>query len=117
MGSLAQTSGNLRPGVEPYNADHDQWLRRIASVVNGLLQGKSLNVGTVTLTDNAGTTTLTDARIGANTFIGFMPTTANASAEIGAGTLYVSARADGSATLTHANNSQTDRSFVYLIVG
>ena len=46
-----------------------------------------------------------------------MPTTANASAEVGAGTIYVSARAKQTFTLTHANNGQTDRTYKYAIIG
>jgi hypothetical protein len=46
-----------------------------------------------------------------------MPTTANAAAELGNGTLHVSARAKGSFTLTHANNAQPDRSFDYAMIG
>lgn len=71
----------------------------------------------VTLTANAASTTITDARIRFDSFIGFQPTTANAAAELGAGTLYVddSGRVNGSVTITHANNAQTDRTFKVLI--
>jgi hypothetical protein len=44
-----------------------------------------------------------------------MPTTANAAAEIGNGTIYVSSRGKQTATITHANNSQTDRTFAYAL--
>lgn len=115
MGSLAQASGNIRPGVAPYLEDRDQWLRDMAVVINNLVQGKSLNTGTVTLTANSATTTLTDDRIGPKTVITFMPTTANAATATG--NLYVSARTNGSATLTHTNNAQTDRTFAYEITG
>lgn len=95
--------------------------RKLAKVINALMQGKMNAVTTVTLTANAATTTLTDARITINSFIGFMPTTANAAAAIA--TLYVSNRmtsngtVSGNATLTHANNAQTDRTFIVLIIG
>ena len=46
-----------------------------------------------------------------------MPTTANAAAELGNGTLYVSARAKGGFTLAHANNAQGDRAFGYALIG
>jgi hypothetical protein len=115
MGSLSQTSGNQRLGVPTSLDDVPQWLRLIAVAINNLLQGKSLNTGNVTLTANSATTTLTDDRIGPNTVITFMPTTANAATATG--NLYVSARTSGSATLTHANNAQTDRSFAYEITG
>ena len=115
MGSLADASGRryrAAPVVHP-----DERINDIARVVNNAMQGKINAVGDVTLTANAASTTLTDARIGPNSFIYFMPRTANASAEIGAGAFYVSARTDGSATLTHANNAQSDRTFAYLVIG
>lgn len=72
--------------------------------------------GTGTLTANVASTSLQDSRIGVTSFIQFMPTTANAASEIGAGTLYVSARAEGVATLNHANNAQADRAYTYLVI-
>ena len=98
-----------------------EWLRLTEPVVNGLMQGKSNNYGSVTLTANAGSTTVTEApnRISSTCVILFMPTTANAAAEVGAGTMYVSATAPltNQFTITHANNAQTDRTFRYIIVG
>lgn len=92
------------------------WVRRIVEVVNGVLGGKLNAVASVTLAASAATTTVTDARISPFSFIGFSPLTANAAAEIGNGTLYVSAQTSGSCTLTHANNAQTDRNLTLLIV-
>lgn len=89
--------------------------RSVARVVNDILQGKLNAVMTVTLTQNATSTTLTDPRITASSFVGLMPMTANASGALA--TTYVSARASGSATFTHANNAQTDRNFVVLVIG
>lgn len=92
-------------------------IRRVVETVQNLLRGKLNAVTTLTLAANVATTTLTDSRIGGESHIALTPTTANASAEIGAGTIYVSARAKGSATVTHANNAQTDRSYSVLIIG
>ena len=91
--------------------------REIASVVNLLVDGKNNATGSFTLATSATSTTVSDLRAGTNSVISYMPTTANASAEIGAGTIYISARADSSFTVTHANNSQSDRTFIYAIVG
>jgi len=44
-----------------------------------------------------------------------MPTTANAAGALS--NLHVSARAQGSATLTHTNTSTTDRTFGVAIIG
>jgi hypothetical protein len=89
--------------------------REIAERVNRLLQGKLNAVTTLTLTANAASTTLTDPRIGGATFIGLMPTTANAAAALG--TTYVSARGIGTATITHANDANVDKTYDVLLIG
>jgi hypothetical protein len=43
--------------------------------------------------------------------------TANAAAEVGAGTIYISAVSHRSFTITHANNAQTDRTFGFVCIG
>lgn len=86
-----------------------------AKVINSLLLGKTNNVTSVTLTANSATTTITDTRITFASFIGLTPATANAATATA--NVYVSARGDGTATLTHANNAQADRTFIMLIVG
>jgi len=91
------------------------YLRRCYDVIRGVQAGKLNCTTTVTLAAGATTTTLTDARIGAASWIGFMPTTAHAAAALGG--LYVSARAQGSATLTHANTADVDKTFGVLIIG
>ena len=97
------------------NENSQEHRRELAEAINLTLQGKLNAVDTVTLTASSATTTLTDSRIGPDSFIGFMPTTANAAAELV--TLYVTGRIDGSATLNHANNAQADRTFGYLVIG
>ena len=90
--------------------------RETSEVVNNLIEGKSNNTGTVTLASaSATTTTLTDERIGYDSIILFMPTTANAASAYGG--LYVSAKTSGSATLTHAANILTDKTYGYIVVG
>jgi hypothetical protein len=99
--------------------DAEQHRRQIAQSVNLLMGGKGNNVIDVTLAASAASTTVTDARIGVNTVCLLMPTTANASAEIGNGTVYVAlaSRVNGAVAITHANNSQTDRVFKLVLVG
>jgi hypothetical protein len=89
----------------------------IIQTINQLNQGNINNTGTVTLTANTTTTTVTNSKVSASTYINFMPTTANASTELAAGTMRVSTRSKGSFIITHANNAQTDRTFTYLHVG
>ncbi|WP_060133415.1 hypothetical protein [Burkholderia ubonensis] len=100
------------PEVMPDEKEHR---RRLARQGNLLLQGKQNNVIQVTLTANSATTVITDKRIGFYTYIGFSPLTADAAAALSG--LYVSSQANGTATLTHASNAQTDRTFNVLLVG
>tara|TARA_R100000541_G_scaffold21445_1_gene31373 strand:- start:638 stop:961 length:324 start_codon:yes stop_codon:yes gene_type:complete len=89
--------------------------RDVAQAVNLLIDGKHNAKGTVTLTASATSTAVSDFRVGEDSVITMTPITANAAAEVGAGTIFVSVRADSSFTITHANNSQTDRNFIYIV--
>ena len=99
--------------------DADQHRRQLAQSNSLLMFGKSNNVLDVTLTASAASSTVTDARLGVHTSCLFMPSSANAAAEIGNGTLYVSStgRVNGSVVVTNANNSQSDRTFKMVLVG
>jgi len=90
-------------------------LRMVSQALNNTIDGKLNSTGDVTLTASATTTTLTDPRSGENSIFLFMPTSANASTAFA--NLYVSARADGSATLTHASSANTDQTFGYVVIG
>lgn len=92
-------------------------VRRLAGAIGEIADGRSNGVGSVTLDDGATTTVVADRRIGTDTVISFMPTTANAAAEVGAGGMYVGTVTEGSFTITHANNAQTDRTFTYCLQG
>ena len=98
-------------------ADMADIVRRLADAVNQLGDGRSNGFGAVTLTASSATTAVTDRRVGTDAVITFMPTTANAAAEVGAGGMYVSARGAGTFTITHANNAQNDRTFAYSVQG
>ena len=71
--------------------------------------------GSVTLDASSATTTLNDRRIGPSSVIVFMPKTANAAAEMDG--MYVSSRGKQTATLTHANDANADKSFGYAVLG
>jgi hypothetical protein len=108
MVTINQQYLNLNPtGATP---------REISNVVNNILSGKTNNTGSITLAvSSATTTTLNDERIGYDSVILFMPRTANAASALGG--LYVSARTKGSATLTHAINVLSDKTYSYVIIG
>lgn len=92
-------------------------LRLLAESINGILDGRQNNTGTVTLTASTTTTQVVDRRVGVDSVITFMPETANAAAEVGNGTMYVATVTAESFTITHANNAQTDRAFRYEVTG
>jgi len=57
--------------LPPFGGDQ----RAVAEIVNGIMDGKTNNTGSVTLaTGGAATTTITDARIGVDSVILLMPT-------------------------------------------
>jgi hypothetical protein len=88
---------------------------KVAAAVNQLAQGRSNATGTVTLTTSATSTTVTAGNCATSSVVLLMPKTANAAGAIG--TTYVSAVANKSFTLTHANNAQTDRTFGWIALG
>lgn len=88
----------------------------IASVLQGAMTGKiNATKQSVTLTANVATTTLSDIRIGPDSVITFMPTTANAATDLA--NLYVTGKGDGTCTLNHTNNAQADRTYDISIIG
>ena len=99
--------------------DVNEWMRLASETVTELQEGKVASNSTTTLTASAATTVITDYRVGKDSLILFMPTTANAAAELYGATMHVSAIAPRSNqfTITHANNSQTDRIFKYVVLG
>ncbi|MFA6267861.1 MAG: hypothetical protein WC670_19360 [Pseudolabrys sp.] len=90
-------------------------IHRVVAAVRQLMQGRSNAVGQVTLTAGQTTTVVTSAvakgaaNIGIDSEVMLSPRTANAAAALA--TTYVSSILQGSFTITHANNAQTDRIF------
>lgn len=84
-------------------------------------QGRLNNVGRVTLTAGATSTVVTvgvskaAVNIGSDCEVFLSPRTANAAAAVA--TTYISAVGQGTFTITHANNGQTDRTFGWVAVG
>jgi hypothetical protein len=99
------------PGID------ERDLKKLILSLQQLAAGRSNAVGTVTLTASAATTTVNDDNCAAASVPILTPMTAHASAEVGAGTIYISDVANKSFTITHASNSQTDRIFLYALVG
>jgi hypothetical protein len=97
--------------LPPFGGDQ----RAVAEIVNGIMDGKTNNTGTLTLRSSNTTTTLTDARIGPQSVIIMTPMSSNAAKEFG--TCFISARTNGSATITHQNTGHADLDYTYIIVG
>lgn len=89
--------------------------RAIANWEHEAHQGHLGNVGVITLAIGAGTTVVTDFRVGPNTVISLMPTTLNAAQAIS--TTFISGRSAEAFTITHANTVTADRAFAYSVLG
>ncbi len=92
-------------------------LKKIVLALQQLAAGRSNAVGSVTLTTGSSTTTVTTANCAAGSTPILTPASASAAAEVSNGSIYVSAVANGSFTITHANSVTAGRTFLYAIVG
>ena len=92
-------------------------LKKVILALQQLAAGRSNATGTVTLATSASMTIVTDPNCAASTVPLLTPVTANAATEVGNGTLYVSAVANGSFTITHANSATAGRTFLYALQG
>ena len=105
------------PLARLFSTEINEWIREVASVANSLRDGKINATGTVTLTANAATTTLSDRRIGRTTKVILIPTTANAAAAIATTYLTHPNASTEAAVINHANNAQVDKTFGYALLG
>lgn len=90
-------------------------LRKIVNSLNRMIEGRTDNYGAVTLRAGQTTTTVNDQNASENSTIVLSPRTANAASALA--TTYVSTKANGSFVLTHASNSQIDKTFDYAVIG
>ena len=88
-------------------------VRHAAAINQALRGGISATLG-LTLAANADQSTFSDSRIGPNTFVGLMPTTANAAVALRS--VWITTT-QGSATINHANSPNLDQTFVALLIG
>jgi len=107
------------PTAPEYYPNDIEHRRKLASSINQAISGKINAVNELTLAAGVSTTELVDNRLSVNSFIGFLPKTANAATELSSGTMFVddATRTNGVAVISHANNAQTDRIFQVLIIG
>lgn len=93
----------------------ERYCQQNSDVTNGAMNARLNNQFTGTLTANAGSTTFSDPRIAFDSQVVPVATTANAAGALSG--LYQSTTANGSVTFTHANNAQTDKTFLFTIHG
>ena len=92
-------------------------LSKFAFAIQQLAEGRSNAVGSVTLTQNAGTTTVSAPTCGSGSTVLLFPETANAATEFAAGTLRVSTVSNGSFVITHVNSATASRTFRWVCLG
>ena len=90
--------------------------RQISEVVNNAMSGKINATGSVNLSAGGATaTSIPDARISNDSVLLFMPT--NTASATFMNDMFISAKTDGSATLSHSSNTAASATFSYLIIG
>jgi hypothetical protein len=92
-------------------------LKKIVLAIQQLAAGRSNAVGTVTLATGAASTVVADKNCAVGSVPIAVPMTANAATEVGNGTLFISAVANGSFTIAHANSATSGRTFLYALIG
>lgn len=110
--SVVQPVG--RPSVLISIPDADEHRRQIAAAVNRVMVGHTNTTLFVTLDPNVATTAVVDTRISTQTCAYLQPQTAHAATALA--TTYIVCT-NGSLTINHANNAQTDRTFTMGLVG
>lgn len=95
------------------------YLRDLRGVIFTMWRGKLSCVTTFTLTANVATTVLNYKGLSPQSVVTLDPKSANAAAELAAGTIYAltANRANDAWTFTHANSAQADRVFQVSIIG
>ncbi len=90
---------------------------RFANAIRQLQQGRNNATGSCTLATGATSTVVKAPNCAPTAAVFLFPATANAAAALA--TTYVTAGnvGNGQFTVTHANNSQADRSFFYVVLG
>jgi hypothetical protein len=96
-----------------------RWARQISAWGQRMMAGRSNNIGEITLTANgASITSVTDFRVNVNSALVFVPTTQQAhDIYFSLGGVRATSVANGSFSITHADNPDTTATFKYVILG
>lgn len=96
------------------NPDGETSAWKYPRTINELRRGKTANCQDLTFRASQTTTVIFDPLIGPDSYIELTPLTAAARTALNGS--YISARSDGSATVTHPSNAATNQNFVYVVV-
>jgi hypothetical protein len=103
------------PGV-PFNPSEREHRRQLSAMLNDQVnKGKFNCTLSVTLTASSTTTNLIDERIGATSFLSYMPLSAHAQAV--QSSIYTVITGKGTATIHHTADANTDKNFTVVILG
>lgn len=91
--------------------------QRIVDAINQCADGRHNAGGTVTLRANQTTTTVNHPNCGKDAYVDVFGGAMTANAAAAVATSYISSVFQGGFTITHANNAQTDRTFLYKVTG
>ena len=94
---------------------HEQDPYAIVSTINELADGRSNNVGALTLHPSSSTTSVNFPTCSLTSTILLVPRTVNAAAAVP--TTYIQTILNGSFIVAHVNNTQTDRTFDFSCIG
>ena len=92
-------------------------IRRVVQSVRELVEGRHNAASRFTLTPGTTTTVVEHPNCSLDCEPQFSPRTANAAAEVGNGTIWISDVGQGSFTVRHANNGQADRIYGFTVSG
>lgn len=96
-------------------AEKDIWT--IVQTIIQIVNGRHNATGEVTLRTGQATTVVSHPNCSIDSVPLLTPLTAVAAAEVGNGTMYISAIANGAFTITHANSATANRKFRYSVAG
>lgn len=105
---------NNYPYLQANVQQSDNFLKKIVLVVNNLVNGKTNNIGEVTLNPSATSTVVSNNLVNPNSMILLEALTANAASHVTH--VYVVA-GDKNFTIFHNSSPQTDRTHKYVIIG
>ncbi len=94
--------------VDPY---------RMNQAIRELVEGRHNAGGTVTLTPNATTTVVTHPNCSRDSYVQVFGGAQTANAAAAVATSFIASVSQGSFSISHANNAQTDRRFYYTVTG